>query len=179
MNKLYQKQYSPKDAVQTLERYYLPVLVQRSPNPNLPPPIHLLGVAGGVGTSTLASLAGSPDKLLDFAAFDTRRAWVSYLPKVILVTNYNYSSVLALQGVLQQWTNKQNFSFSPDVLGIATVNSTGQKITPAVKAMLNYVSSGIKKWDFSYVPQLQEVASLENVAIPLSFYKKIKEMMMA
>jgi hypothetical protein len=175
-----QGQYSP-NTPPTLGKYYLPILKQPSPQPDSIAPVHLLGVKGGVGTSTLALLANRNDKLFDFAeVYQGRRCWVSYLPRVILVTNLTYSSIIALQGVMQQFTDKAQFAkakYTPQIIGVAVVDNTNVKKTAAVKKLLEYITSGIPhRWDFGFVPHLQDVINPKEAALFGGFLEKIEDM---
>lgn len=180
LNPIEQQPYTPSKDSKTLEEFYLPILKLDSPQPGTVAPIHLLGVAGGVGTTTIATIANEPDKLLDFAQLDSRRQFVSYLPRVILVTNLTYSSVIHLQAIMQQWTDKQQFQaagYEPQILGVVVNDNTNCKATPATKKLLDYVLSGVQhRWDFPFVPTLQDNLDPEEAALSNSFYKKTKEM---
>jgi hypothetical protein len=172
-----QGQFSPTSQNATLKRYYLPILKQQSPAPDKVPPVLLLGVKGGVGVSTFSELIGDMNKIIDLASFDTRRQWVSYLPRVILVSNYTYSSVESLQGVMQQFTDKKQFraaGFTPIILGAIINDNTNVGVTPAVKRLLEYVTSGVQTWEFKFVPSLTDVADPREAGIPSAFWKKIE-----
>jgi hypothetical protein len=173
-------QYSP-DQDATLERFYLPILADAQPvEASGTPPVHLLGVKGGVGVTTLASVTNRPDLLLDFAQFDSRRQFVKYLPEVILVTNLTYASVLSLQGVLQQYTDATRFAkagYTPKVLGVAVVDNTNCKKTTTVQKMLKHVTTGIPKvWNFKFIPTLQDVLEPSEAALNNAFYKECDNM---
>lgn len=167
---------------ESLLKYHLPVLCQDLPYEasQIDKPFHLLGVAGGVGVTTIAQVCNDPNVLLDFAQFDTRRCFVKYLEDVILVTNYSYSSILSLQGILQQYTNKKSFEsigFSPKIRGLIINDTVNTKPPKAVKNFLKYVTTGIQNvWTLPYFAPLQDTADpLSIEALPKSFINVVSE----
>ncbi|MDR1447957.1 MAG: hypothetical protein LBI63_03220 [Candidatus Ancillula sp.] len=176
-NKLTQEQYTPDSASMTLQKYYLPILQQASPVPNQVPPVLLLGVKGGVGTTTVARLCADPSKVLDLSDITHIRQWVSYLPRVVLITNTTYSGVLALQGVMQQFTDRTQFEgsgFTPIVLGVVVVDNVNCKVTSAVKKFLDYVTSGVDRWNIDFVPSLMDVVDPNEAGITRGIWKEIE-----
>lgn len=165
-----------------LLKYHLPILCQDLPHEasQIDKPFHLLGVAGGVGVTTIAQVCNDPNVLLDFAQFDTRRCFVKYLEDVILVTNYSYSSILSLQGILQQYTNKKSFElvgFSPRIRGLIINDTVNTKPTKAVKSFLKYVATGIQNvWILPYFAPLQDTSDPLSVeTLPKSFISVVNE----
>lgn len=180
VNKAGLGQYSPSQEPSLL-KFYLPVLAEDKPaSAQGVPPVHLLGVKGGVGVTTLAAVTNRPDLLLDFAQFDNRRQFVKYLPQIVLVTNLTYASVLSLQAVLQQYTDAASFAkagYSPQVVGVAVVDNTNSKKTRAAQRLLKHVTTGIPKvWRFDFIPSLQDVLEPSEAGLSKAFYAECESM---